>query len=274
MGSPVMAYGHGDGGEAEGPELGPQGGPPDHHLVLEGFLEAAAAGVDHQVLEAHAGELGGQGGQVVIALGAGDQWQAQLLGQGAHGVGVGRGSDTDQGFAFLGHFGPGLDHLGVIATAKNQTGVGLIHHLFDQGGEFGGVAVLVVNGNQFRPQHEANPLILQLHELAQLLVDLGIGHGGSYQPGDQGGVEKGLFVAEHHGFAADGLDPFLHADLHRPDGGRRGLGQLLPHLLRHIGTFVQLRLTAGQGHGKGQTGGEAAFLTVSLGEQFEDFDSR
>ena len=264
---------HGDGGEAEGPELGHQGGPAESNLILQGFLEAPGAGVDDQVLEAHAGKLGGQGGQVVVALAAGDQGQAQLFGQGAHGVGIGRGGYTDQGFALLGDLGPGLDDLGFIA-AQDQAGVGLIHHLFDQGGEFAGIAVLVVHGNQFRPQHQADPLILQLHELVELLVDFGIGQGGVYFPGNQGRIEEGLFVAEHDGFAADGLDPVLHADLDGADGRRRGRGQLLPHLFRDIGAFFQFRLPASQGHGKGQTGGEATFLAISFGEKFEDFNSR
>ena len=70
------------------------------------------------------------------------------------------------------------------------------------------------------------------------------------------------------------LTPSFMPILIGADGRRRGRGQLLPHLFRDVGAFFQLRLAAGQGHGKGQTGGEAAFLAVGFGEKFEDFNSR
>ncbi len=131
----------------------------------------------------------------------------------------------------------------------------------------------IMYDNHFRTQQETHPVVLQFHELIQLLIHLGIGSGGGHQPGDDGGVEEGLFVAEHHGLTADGLDPFLHRQLDGADGRGRGGGKFFFGLIGHVRTCIQLGLTAGQGHGKGQTGGQAAFLTVGLGEHFKDFNS-
>ena len=56
-------------------------------------------------------------------------------------------------------------------------------------------------------------------------------------------------------------------------GGAEAAASFSLDLFGDVRAGIQLRFTAGQGHGKGQTGGEAAFLTVGFGEKFENFNS-
>ena len=67
-----------------------------------------AAAIDNQVFEAHAGQLGGQRRQGVIAVGLGHQGQPHFLGQGPEGIGVLRRGAAQQRLPLLDGLGPSL----------------------------------------------------------------------------------------------------------------------------------------------------------------------
>ena len=117
------------------------------------------------------------------------------------GIGVILGGGVKQRFFIGAGLEAGGQGIGIIAH-QDDIGVATGTDLAGQGGEFGGIAGLGLDGDEVGTQGKADPLIGQVLVFFQSGIDISIRHVVANKNGDAGRVFEPLFVTEHDRFPA------------------------------------------------------------------------